>query len=465
MLSMNWPKINAAKAGLPTLQIAQQDRHLRLQTSILLRWLAVIGQSVAVLFVHFILGFELPLIWCFVPIILSANLNVTLAILFPQNKRLLGGYAAILFSYDLLQLATLFYFTGGLQNPFVFLFIVPVCVSATILRGKDTIGLAALALALITFLGFYHEPLPWTTGEDFAIPKLYMGGVWASLILVMLFLTVYIRRISAESYAMFAALSATELMLAREQKLSALDGLAAAAAHELGTPLSTITLVAKELKLELKDKPEYHDDLELLAEQATRCRSILAELQARKTEQNDDFLDFPITEMMDDLVSPHRMADIDIEVFETAENDSPTPLLHRNAAFLYALGNLVNNAAEFADDKVVVALDWSDTYVKIHIADDGDGFSADILEKLGEPFISSRVATEESLETGEHHGMGLGFFIAKTVLERSGARMIIGNQKSHKEMLAFQQKFPHIKGAHINLRWRRAEFEKIGLED
>lgn len=465
MLSMNWLQFNAEKAVTPKFQIAQQDRHLRLQTSIILRWLAVVGQSCAVLFVHFVLGFKLPLIWCFVPIILSANLNVTLAILFPQNKRLLGGYATILFSYDLLQLATIFYFTGGLENPFVFLFIVPVCVSATILRNKDTILLAVLALVLITFLGFYHEPLPWKEGETFNIPISYLIGLWTSLILVMLFLTIYIRRISVESYAMFAALSATELMLEREQKLSALDGLAAAAAHDLGTPLSTITLVAKELKLELKSQPEYHEDLELLAEQATRCRSILRELQARKTEQTDDFLEFPITEMMDDLVSPHRMADIDIKVYEHAEGDSPTPILHRNPAFLYALGNLVNNAAEFANQKVVIALDWSGTFVKIHIADDGDGFSADILEKLGEPFVSSRVATEESLETGEHHGMGLGFFIAKTVLERSGAHMIIGNQKSHKEMLAFQQKFPDIGGAHINLKWRRADFEKIGLED
>ncbi|PCI87944.1 MAG: two-component sensor histidine kinase [Hyphomicrobiales bacterium] len=471
MISMDWNARSDDKLASPAptgsdhWRMARQDRHLRLQTSILLRWLAVIGQSLAVLFVHFILGFELPLIWCFIPIVLSANLNITLAILFPSSKRLSGVYAAALFSYDLLQLATIFYFTGGLQNPFVFLFIVPVCVSATILQRNSTIWLASLAILLITFLGFYHEALPWPQGDLFEIPTLYMMGLWSSLILVMLFLAIYIRRISTESYAMFAALSATELMLEREQKLSALDGLAAAAAHELGTPLSTITLVAKELMLELKDQPEVYEDLQLLTEQAIRCRRILAELQARKNQDRDDFLDFPITEMMDDLISNHRMADIDIQVFETAQDNSPAPILHRNPAFLYALGNLVNNAAEFATQKVVIELEWSDQFVNIHIGDDGAGFSDEILDKLGEPFISTRTATPDSLESGAHHGMGLGFFIAKTVLERSGARMRVGNQKAYKEMIEFGQKHPEISGAHINLRWRRGEFEKIGLED
>lgn len=456
MLSINWGGAQ---------QQMGQSHHLRLQTSILLRWLAVLGQASAVLFVHFILGFDLPLIWCFVPIILSANLNITLAILFPSSMRLADIYAVALFSYDLLQLTTLFYFTGGLENPFVFLFIVPVCVSATILHRNSTIFLALQAILLISFLGYYHQALPWPGQEVFNIPNLYLTGLWSSIILVMLFLTVYIRRISAESYSMFAALSATELMLEREQKLSALDGLAAAAAHELGTPLSTITLVAKELEYELKDQPELLADIELLTEQAIRCRSILSELQARKNEIRDDFLDFPITEMMDDLVSNHRLADIDIQVVETFEMDSATPILHRNPAFIYALGNLVNNAAEFAKGRVLVELQWSDKQVNIHIADDGEGFSDEILDKLGEPFISTRIANEESLQSGKHHGMGLGFFIAKTVLERSRAKMLVGNAKSHKEMIDFVNKYPEITGAHVHLIWSRSDFEKIGLEE
>lgn len=470
MLSISWNGSGELHQSPKQARGWGQGHDLRLKTSILLRWLAVLGQTATVLVVHFILGFELPLIWCFVPIILSANLNITLAILFPSSMRLADIYAVTLFSYDLLQLATIFYFTGGLQNPFVFLFIVPVCVSATILRRRSTIFLASLAMLLITILGFYHEPLPWPDQEVFKIPILYMAGLWTSLILVMLFLAVYIRRISAESYAMFAALSATELMLEREQKLSALDGLAAAAAHELGTPLSTITLVAKELKHELKDQPELHEDLELLASQATRCRSILAELQVRKSDVRDDFLDFPITEMMDDLISNHRMADIDIQVYENTNsvNSNSTnaePILHRNPAFLFALGNLVNNAAEFAHNKVVIELNWSAKHVSIHIGDDGDGFSDEILDRLGEPFISTRVASEESMQSGAHHGMGLGFFIAKTVLERSGAKMLVGNGKAYKEMLNFRKIYPDISGAHINLKWSRADFEKIGLED
>ena len=440
-------------------------RHLRLQTSIKLRWLAVAGQSLAILFVYFVLGYDLPIFWCFIPIILSANLNITLAILFPSSYRLSTIYATSLLSYDLLQLATIFYFTGGLANPFMFLFIVPVSVSATILPRNSTIWLAAFAVGLISILGIYHEPLPWMLSNQFVIPELYLIGLWTSLVLVMLFLSIYIRRISLEAHSMFAALSATELMLEREQTLSALDGLAAAAAHELGTPLSTITLVAKELKYELKDLPTVHEDLGLLAEQATRCRFILAELQARKNEIRDDFLDYPITEMLDDLISKHRMADFDIEVIETAIDDCPTPILHRNPAFLYALGNLINNATEFAKQKVVIELKWSEKFTTIHIADDGDGFSDEIIDKLGEPFISSRFATDDSMTTGQHHGMGLGFFIAKTVLERSGAKMLVGNSISHKPMVEFSKNQPKMVGAHINLRWKHNDFKNIGLID
>lgn len=444
---------------------ASENRHLRLQTSIMLRWLAVAGQSLAILFVHFGLGFELPLIWCFIPIVLSAGLNISLSILFPTTKRMPPMYAGLLLAYDLLQLATIFYFTGGLQNPFVFLFVVPVCVSATILPRNSTILLGILGICLITILGFIHQPLPWLSGETFIIPNQYMIGLWASLVLVMLFLAIYVGRISSESYAMLAALSATEIMLEREQKLSALDGLAASAAHELGTPLSTITLVAKELKLELSDKPELHDDLELLAEQATRCRSILAELQARKNDIRVDFLDFEITEMMDNLISNHRMADIDILVNVIADDEFKTPKLHKNPAFIYALSNLVNNAAEFADNKVVVELNWTEKKVSIHIADDGAGFSDDIVGRLGEPFISTRVVSKESMASGEHHGMGLGFFIAKTVLERSGAHMLIGNDINKIPLSEFKERHENMKGAHIQLIWRRVDFEKIGQED
>ncbi|MCJ8323770.1 MAG: ActS/PrrB/RegB family redox-sensitive histidine kinase [Rhizobiales bacterium] len=464
-MSIFWRDTAGEAFHLTDIRQVSANRHMRLHTSIMLRWLAVAGQSLAVMFVHFGLGYELPLIWCFIPIVLSANLNITLSILFPATKRMPTLYAGLLLAYDLLQLATIFYFTGGLQNPFVFLFLVPVCVSATILPRNSTILLGILSIGLISILGFIHQPLPWLSGETFIIPNMYMIALWASLVLVMLFLAIYVGRISSESYAMLAALSATEIMLEREQKLSALDGLAAAAAHELGTPLSTITLVAKELKYELSDKPELHDDLELLAEQATRCRRILAELQARKNEFRDDFLDFEITEMMDDLISNHRMADSDIWVNVIADDEFSTPKLHRNPAFLYALGNLVNNAAEFADHKVVVELDWSDKKVSIHIADDGAGFSADIVDQLGEPFISTRVVSSESLASGEHHGMGLGFFIAKTVLERSGAHMLIDDDISQKPMGEFKHRHENMKGAHIQLVWRRADFEKIGQQD
>lgn len=442
-----------------------EHRHLRLRTSILLRWLAVVGQTLTVLFVHFILEFKLPLIWCFIPIILSANLNIILSVLFTSSTRLPPVYATALLSYDLLQLATIFYFTGGMQNPFIFLFIVPVSVSAAVLPRNSTIWLAGLAVILITILGFYYEHLPWTTLGGLQLPQLYKVGIWSSVVLVMLFLSLYIRRISFESHAMAAALSATELMLEREQKLSALDGLAAAAAHELGTPLSTITLVSKELQHELKDQPHYHEDLQLLTDQALKCRSILAGLRTRKGEEKDDFFNRSIAEILDDIIAIHRMADVNIEVVETPMDNSDMPILHSNPAFLYALGNLINNAADFAQQKVVIELKWSSKFVIIHIADDGQGFSDEILSKLGEPFISTRGFVDKTQKIDKHYGMGLGFFIAKTVLERSGAQMLVGNKISNKPMIEFSREYPDIYGAHINLKWRRSEFEEIGQAD
>ena len=245
---------------------------IRLQTIVRLRWIAVVGQLIAILLVHFGLGFPLPLVMCLAIIATSATLNMVLRVMFPMRHRFSNTAATGLLLYDIMQLAFLLYLTGGIFNPFIFLLVAPVTVSAASLPGRNTIVLGAVAFAVTLLLIVYRAPLPWQPGVAFSLPTLYTLGIAASVASGMLFLALYTARLSKEAQQMSEALAATELVLAREQKLHALDGLAAAAAHELGTPLSTITLVAKELERELPPGTPLAEDAALLKSQADRCR-------------------------------------------------------------------------------------------------------------------------------------------------------------------------------------------------
>ena len=243
-----------------------------------LRWLAVIGQTTAVLVVYFGLDFELPIWACLAVIALSAWLNVALRVRFPLTQRLEPDRAAWLLAFDIAELAVLLFLTGGLQNPFAFLFLGPVLLSATALPPRMTLMLGGFAIACATVLVFVHYPLPWDTEPPLELPAIYVLGVWLSILLAIGFIGVYAWQITEEARQLADALAATELVLAREQHLSQLDGLAAAAAHELGTPLSTISVIAKELERAIEPDSEHADDVRLLREQAQRCRDILAKL-------------------------------------------------------------------------------------------------------------------------------------------------------------------------------------------
>jgi two-component system sensor histidine kinase RegB len=324
--------------------------------------------------------------------------------------------------------------TGGLENPFAFLFLVPVMVSATRLPPRYTVLLAALTLSFSTLLTRYHLPLPWKEGETLTLPQLYVAGLWTALLCGTIFSAVYASRIAAEARQMSEALAATEIVLAREQQLSALDGLAAAAAHELGTPLATIALVAKELKRELPPSAQYTDDLDLLLSQADRCREILSRLSDRAAQTDAVFARHKLTVMLEEIAEPLRGSDIAIVVQPSADVDaaSPEPWILRNAAINYGIGNLLENAVDFATGRVDVEPRWSSSQVSILISDDGPGFSQDIIDRLGDPFVTTRRGNEaeSSLDLSKHQGMGLGFFIAKTLLERSGASVGLANRKS-----------------------------------
>jgi len=419
-----------------------QRRNVRLDTLLRLRWLAIIGQTIAVLVVYYAIEFPLP-IWAFLVVIaLSAWLNVALRVRFSLTQRLEPERAAWLLAFDIAELAVLLFLTGGLQNPFAFLFLAPVLLSATALPPRITIYLGIFAMVCATALVFAHYPLPWDTDDPLELPWIYLLGVWFSILLAIGFISVYAWQITEEGRQLAEALTATELVLAREQHMSQLDGLAAAAAHELGTPLSTITVVAKELERAIDAGSPHADDIRLLREQAQRCRDILAKLSELSSGEPFDRL--PLSAIIEEVVAPHRNFGVDINV--ALSREQPAPMGARNPAVLYGLGNLLENAVDFAHRRVEVTADWNQDDVAVTISDDGPGFAPEILDRIGEPYVRS--SKRRRLNGGETTGLGLGFFIAKTLLERSGATVDFENRS-----------YPD-RGAVIRIRWGRTDFER-----
>ncbi|HVL71611.1 MAG TPA: ActS/PrrB/RegB family redox-sensitive histidine kinase [Beijerinckiaceae bacterium] len=419
--------------------LGQDARRLRLDTLVRLRWLAVTGQSAAVAVVHLGLGFPLPFALCFMVIAASAALNLALRIHYPASHRLSDNAATFLLAFDILQLGVLLYLTGGLQNPFAMLFLAPVLISATALPPERTLGLGLLAVGTATILVLVHRPLPWAGEPAPQLPFLYVSGVWTAILLGAAFTGVYAWRVAEEARQLAEALSATELVLSREQHLSQLDGLAAAAAHELGTPLATIALVVKELRHALPKEGSVADDLKLLQEQVERCRSILGKLTSLDDEQEGFLQTMTLGHLLEEVVEPQRAVGADIAV-ETG-GDGPEPLCRRNPGLLYGLANLVDNAVDFASAKVSVSARWSPDQVRIDIRDDGPGFAAEVLLRAGEPYVTTRGGSEEG------GGLGLGLFIAKTLVERSGAQLSLTNA------------LPPETGARVRIVWPRAAFE------
>lgn len=419
---------------------SRSNRHLRLDTLVRLRWLAVAGQSAAVAGVHFGAGFALPFGWCFAVIAISAWLNIALRIRFPLSHRLKDGPATALLAFDIVQLAALLYMTGGLQNPFAILFLAPVLISATALPPPRTLLLGALAAALATLLSLFHMPLPWSGPERPVLPAAYQFGNWAALVLGLAFTGIYAWRVAKEARDLSDALAATELVLAREQHLSQLDGLAAAAAHELGTPLGTIALVARELTRLAPPEGEMAEDIALLREQVERCRGILGKLSSLQDEDAGPLDQLTLRLLIEEAAGPQRPFGVPFEITMTGEK--PEPVCRRNPGMIYGLGNIVDNAVDFARSKVSIAAEWTPTLVLLTIADDGPGFPADVLLRAGEPYLTR--GTAESRAGG---GLGLGLFIAKTLLERGGAALEFSNRPAPET------------GARIQIAWPRALFE------
>jgi two-component system, sensor histidine kinase RegB len=422
-----------------------EHRLLRLGTIIGIRWLAIAGQVAAILAVYFGFGFSLPIVQAMLIIIASGGLNLALTARFPKTDWLNERSATSLLSFDIIQLAALLYLTGGLQNPFAILFLAPVMISATTLPPVRTLGLGGLVLLFASALAFLHMPLPWDPPGELKMPFLYIGGVWLAIMLGIGFISIYAWRVAEEARQIGRALAATELVLAREQHLSQLDGLAAAAAHELGTPLATIALVARELDHQFKNDPAHREDIALLIEQTARCRDILKTIATLGTEPEGPLRAVGIKQLIEEVCAPQRP--FGVKIVTRFEGNVPEPISFRNPGVIYSLENLIDNAVDFAAAEVMVTARWTPETVTIEIADDGRGFHPDILSKLGEPYVTTRSLRSREGRPGGG-GLGLGLFIAKTLLERSGG------------LFSGRNRFLPAKGAIVSVSWPRALFEK-----
>lgn len=426
-----------ATGTVPHVSSRPQGR-VRLGALITIRWVAVVGQGMALAIVHYVFGLPIPFSWALGVVAMSAAVN--LAASFGRSRRawLEERTAAWFLAYDIFQLSALLYLTGGLTNPFSLLILAPIAVSATNLSGRSTWALGLLSVVCASVLAVWHMPLPWGVG-GFALPPIFTLGTWTALVFGIVFLATYAGGISAESRRMSEALGAARSALAREQQLSALGAQAAAVAHELGSPLATIAVTAKELARDLAKDSPMADDVALLSSESDRCREILASLSRQPNTGAGDtpFSRLPMSALVSTIAETYRRDDVTLDIRAQATDGSSEPEVLNRPEFAHGLGNLIQNAVQFARRTVAITAEWSREEVSVGVLDDGRGFAPAMLAQLGEPFVSSR-------QRSDGH-MGLGIFIAQTVLEHTGAALEFGNSRGG--------------GANVVIRWQRTALE------
>lgn len=406
----------------------RRSNWVRLRTLILLRWIAVAGQLVAITLAQRLFDLDLDVGLCFLAVGAAITANLVAIFVYPENKRLTEREVAMMLFFDIMQLAFLLYLTGGLNNPFAFLILVPVTVSATALTPRTTLTLGAVAIALITLVALVHVPLRTQMGFIMEMPPNLALGYWVAIIIGIVFLASYAQRITTELHAMSDALAATQMALEREQKLTDLGGVVAAAAHELGTPLATIKLVSSELIEELQDQPEQREDAVLIGQQADRCRDILHSM-GRAGKDDLHLRHAPFGTVVREAAEPHahRGKEIHYDFGPDKGGEPRQPIVERRPEVVHGLRNLIQNAVDFAAGNVWIDIRWSDTAVTLRIVDDGPGFSPEVIGRIGDPFVRRRRPPGTASARPAYQGMGLGLFIAKTLLERAGAELSFAN--------------------------------------
>jgi len=436
-----------AAADSPIARFYDGDRdRLRLRTLVMLRWLAIMGQSAMLVVVAFGFGFHIN-IWLTLSVILaSVWLNIVLTVGRRNVQRMSGWEAAAQLSFDALQLTMLLAVTGGLNNPFCLMLIAPATVAAANLPTRYGVLVVAVSMGSALALAFWALPLPWQPGETFVLPQIYRLGFLGAILIGIVFTSGYTWRAALESARMEQALAATQAVLEKEHRLSALGGLAAAAAHELGTPLGTIQVVAKEMLHGLKPDNPLYEDAQLLVSQSQRCREILRNLSAKPETRDSIYDGVSLRTFFEAAAAPYARAGktIQLEIAAAAGVDPDALVIRRRPEWLHALSAFIENASDFARSQVVVRVEVQKAFVRLSVEDDGPGFAPDILSRLGEPYVSSRsyhAENAQGIDAKGHTSMGLGLFIAKTLCEHTGAVVSFGNLDRG--------------GAYVRALWRR----------
>ena len=429
---------------------------IHLRTLILLRWTAVFGQLAALLVAERLLDLQLPVGACLLAICILAIANIISQIIYPATTRLGEAQSFLMLLFDLLQLTALLILTGGINNPFSVLLLVPVTISASTLTLRSTLLLGFAAAAAMSLIFQINLPLTLANGTHLVLPYLLQEGFWLSLVIGTGFLALYSRRVAEEMRAMSDALLAVQMALAREQKLTDLGGVVAAAAHELGTPLATIKLVGAEMMSELQGQPDLAEDAALIVSQADRCRDILRGM-GRAGKEDRMVMQAPFGEVLRLAAEPHMDRGKRVQISLAAEPgcDDRQPLVQRRAEVIHGIRNLVQNGVDFARARVWIDGTWSDDRITLRVVDDGPGYPVQMLGRIGDPFLRTKRQPDTFLRP-EYEGMGLGLFIAKTLLERTGAELTFANAA---DPFLDAAERPERCGALVMVSWPREVFE------
>ncbi len=440
---------------------------VRVRTLIMLRWMAIFGQSLTIFAcVHF-LELALPVGLCTVAIGASITFNLVSTFVLPESKRLSERQTILTLLFDLGQLVLLLYLSGGLSNPFALLILAPVTISATALRRDATFLVGGVALVLITLLAAFNKPLLTRSGDVLELPEIYLVGNWAALVIGILFLSAYARRVTVETFTMSQALATTQMAMAREHELTMLGGVVAAAAHEMGTPLATIKLVSSELADELANQPSLQEDVQLIQSQTERLRHILHDM-GRTGKDDMHIKTVPLTSIVQSAAEPHFGRGKEIIFLVNGDADlskvPDLPFVSSKPEIIHGIRNLIQNAVDFAESTVWVQSVWTESSIRILVGDDGQGFPTDLIGRIGDPFLAKRRRSSgKETQRASYKGMGLGLFIAKTMLERTGAKLTFTNATfDGYSQVASNQYLKNMQGATgaiVNVSWKREDLE------
>ena len=427
--------------NLSTLFRLEENLHLDKKTLVNLRWIAIVGQLITINFVYYYFKLELPLLAAHIVVLVGLITNIILQFKVRENQ-LNDLYSAFFLIYDLMQLTFLLYLTGGISNPFSFLMIIPTIVSSTFLSMGTTIILGTLTIFSLFCLTNYHKILPGLDVYNFSFPEYYLEGILTSIIIGLIFLSYFGIRFSGETKKRTEALDKLQQVMAKEYQLESLGGLAAAAAHSLGTPLATISVVAKELKKEIGNNSKHYKDLELLVSQAKRCSDILRKI-SRKEIKDDQFINIVnVEDLLEEIIISFKETSV-VRINLVSDEDKNKINIKRAPELVYGLRNFIGNAVKFSKSRVEIILISDEKKIEIEINDDGPGIPEDIIKKIGEPYIKSK-----SKELSSNSGLGLGTFLGKTLLERNNAKLQF---RSNGEL----------GGAMVLISWRPKDFTNV----